>query len=628
MTDPTGDANRDGITEGLRRTGRVVVGDRTGFVLFLGTFIAVSAVWRTGIFITDTATLVATLDAVAEGRLWIGPAGESHFSAPGAVVTDGLVYGRNYGQVVLGLPILWGLEVLSRVTDLRVGLTALWHLLALAFVVQFARLRRLPAWAVGSGAVVVLGSFVLNLSLATQFVDVSRTLLALQLTTMAATALLATTTYRFVAWRFDRTTGLVVGAASVFVLPVGFWAGFPKRHVFVALLLVCVLYAFARSRTGEWLVSVGTAGELPVYRALSYAFVGVLAWIHAGEAVFVCVALVAVDLPTAPSNDVRTLGLVAGVTALSLLPAFATNLLISGNPLVPPRLLEPASTVAGGGSIGGQAGGTVGGVVGAESTAYSSPVDLSSLPDPLEYVLTVIVDGTLSLAAVDRLYHTWIRSGSTDLIAAPSGNFTGVNLTVLESVPLFGGFAAVVVGAIRRVRERASAAVAGIEATDALALAIAVVFLLIYTPRLPTHVQISVRYLLPIYPLLLYLLVRTPTVRSVVRDRIRLAGWSYAAGVLLGTQLLLAVVVARDVPLASAVQFHGQLGIALAGLLGLVAVVAEFDDRVRVPVAVLLGLAAAAATAFLLLSALAYFPFVGEFVLPVAGRVADVVGPI
>lgn len=606
----------------MRTAGRWLFGDRRGLVLFLGCVCVFGLYWRAGIFITDTATLIRTLDAMAQGRLWLDQVGPETFSAPGAVVEDGIVYGRNYGQVALSLPVLLALDGLSQLADLRVGLTALWHVALLGFVVQLSRLRRVRPVVLTAGCLAVFGSFVLNLAIAHQFVEVSRLLLALQVVTMLTAGLLSVLTYRLVAWRYRPGLGLVAGGAAVLVLPVGLWAGFPKRHVLVALLLVGIVYSFARSRERGATVTVPLLGVVPGHRATAYALVGGLAWVHAGEAVFVFAALVAVDLPTAPANDRRTLAVVAGAFCLALLPTVVTNVLISGQPFTPPRLLEPASHVS-----GTAADSSLGGVIDVESVQHDNS-DLSSLPRPVAFVASVVLGGIGGLMEPDRLYHTWIRSGQVDLIRGGNAAFAGANVTVVESIPLFGAFAVVLVTVARTARTRFRGLIDGVEATDALVVAFTTVFVLMYTPRLPIHVQISVRYLLPTYPLLLYLVVRLSAVRALVADRGRLVGWTYAAGVLLGTQLLLAVAVGLDLTVASAVQVHARLALGLAAALALAILVCQFDDRAEPIAAVALGLAAAAGTAFLLLSGMAYFSFVGEYALPAADAVADVVGRI
>lgn len=612
------------VSRRSRRLGRAIFGDRRGLALFLGTLCAVALYWRGGVFITDTSTLVVTLESLADGRLWLTPATGSHFAAPGAVVSDGYVYGRNYGQVALSLPILWGLEALASVADLRVALTALWHLALLAFVGQVATLRRVRQSVTAVGCGFVLASFLLNLAVASQFGEVSRALLALQVVSMLATALLAVVTYRLVTRRYGPWLGTAVGAATVLVLPVGFWANLPKRHVFVALLLVGILYAVDRSRTDDVAVALPYLGDVPGFRALAYALVGAMAWIHAGEAVFVFLALLAVDLPTAPNNDARTLTLLGGVLCLSMAPTFLTNVLTGGNPLLPPRLLEPArgvdETVLESGGVTGPRS--------VSSTSYGDVVDFSFLPRPLAYLASVVVGGLYGLTQFDRLYHTWIRSGPVQLIEGGRAAFAGANLTVLESVPLFGAFVALVAGRLRAGASSVRRLLGNPAPVDALAVAFTAVFVLMYTLRLPVHVQITVRYLLPTYPLLLFLLVRTSRVRQVLVGSRRLAVWTYAGGVLVGTQLLLAVVALRDVPVAGAIQTHAWVGLGLAALLAATLLASQFDERARPAAAVSIGLAAAAGTAFLLLSGLSYFSFVGEFVLPVAEVVAEVVGRV
>ena len=57
---------------------RALFGDRHGLVLFLGTVCVLALVWRAGVFITDTQTLLATLDGLSSGRLWIDPREDSY----------------------------------------------------------------------------------------------------------------------------------------------------------------------------------------------------------------------------------------------------------------------------------------------------------------------------------------------------------------------------------------------------------------------------------------------------------------------------------------------------------------------------------------------------------------------
>jgi len=56
------------------------------------------------------------------------------------------------------------------------------------------------------------------------------------------------------------------------------------------------------------------------------------------EAFFLFVVFIPLDLPTAPRNDLRTLGAIGAVFAAALVPLFVINGLVTGSPLKPPRL--------------------------------------------------------------------------------------------------------------------------------------------------------------------------------------------------------------------------------------------------------------------------------------------------
>lgn len=303
-------------------------------MLFLATVCFVTTTWRAGVFINDTYTLVRGLDALSEGRFWLNTAGPDAISAPGTTVRDGYVYGRNYGQLLVSLPVLWVLQAVDAVVNLHVAVVAGWHLLALALVGQLTTVTRYERELLVGGSGFVGASFLLNIVFVRTFTGVSLPLVALQVTTAFAAGLLAVFGYRLVERRHGRTVGLFAGAGIVVATPVAFWATVPKRHVLTALVVVVVLYAFTRSRD-DARVTVRGVGPVPLYRAGMYALISLYTTVHAAEALFVFFALVAVDVPTAPSNDQRSLAVVGGVFALSLVPFLLTNSLVTGELFVP-----------------------------------------------------------------------------------------------------------------------------------------------------------------------------------------------------------------------------------------------------------------------------------------------------
>jgi 4-amino-4-deoxy-L-arabinose transferase-like glycosyltransferase len=134
-----------------------------------------------------------------------------------------------------------------------------------------------------------------------QFLAPSLSLIALQISTLVVAGLGAVLLYRLLAWQHNRRLGVLAGAAVVLVSPVGFWATIPKRHVLVATLCLAVLYLFARSRTPSERTFPGI-GQVPLHRTLMYTCIALITWVHAAEGLFVFLAVVAFDLPTAPPN--------------------------------------------------------------------------------------------------------------------------------------------------------------------------------------------------------------------------------------------------------------------------------------------------------------------------------------
>jgi hypothetical protein len=474
-----------------------------------------------------------------------------------------------------------------------------------------------------------------------QFLDPSLSLIALQISTLLAAGLGAVLLYRLLAWQHNRRLGVLAGAAVVVVSPVGFWATIPKRHVLVATLCLAVLYLFARSREPSgrsWPV----VGAVPERRALMYACIALITWVHAAEGLFVFLAVVAFDLPTAPANDRRSLAFVGVVFGLAMVPFFVTNLLVAGNPVEPPRGLYSqglaadlgGDSAAGGGSGGGGGGsgsgtggsgggaGFIDGLVGTVTGFVSEFFLVTAASYVFSFVLGIVIDGLSALGDTQNLYHAFVRSSGEAIGGNPQ--FRGINLAVLESMPLLGALGGAVAAGGSYVASGSRERLRGVTATDGLAAGMCLALTVIYLDRLPLQVQINARYVLPIYPLALYLVARMGPVRRLVDTALGSLLWTYAAGVLVGTQLFVVYVAVRGLSVAEAAQVHALVGILTAAILAAALVGYFVDDRLRTPAAAALGFAAATGTTFLLLTGLDYFGFLGNYVLPVAGAVVDV----
>lgn len=604
------------------RAGRLLFGDRIGLALFLGTLCFGVLIWRNSVFITDNVTLARTLGALSEGRLWVEPAGEGALSSPGAEVRDGRVYGRNYGQLVVSLPALWLLRGVDAVANLRVGLTGACHLVGLALGVVVSDLLGRRRTGTVLAGVFVLVSFLANLALATQIPSQDMPMLALQVTGLVATALGSTVLYRLLATQGRRRVAWLAGAASVLALPVGFWAAAPKRHVFSVLAVLTILHLFALSRRRSGL-ALPVVGTVALARAGMYAVVGLLTWVHAAEGLFVFVVVLVADLPTAPRNSTRTLLTVGAVFGLSMLPTLVTNALVTGELARPPRTL-------GGGVVSPATGDGVGtAAASGDSGALGTAADL--VPGVLAWfvrnILTLVGDSVAAAGSPERVYNIFVRSAGSDL----TGNrpefigdveYAGVNLAVLEAAPVLALGVAALRAWLVSVRERLER-LRQVDPTALLATGLAVSFVALYLSRLPLYTQFTQRYLLPVFPLGLYVLARSPVVARLADRATGAICWAYAGGVLVGGQLLLATVLVRDLPPGEVAQLNARLSLVAAGLVAVTGLLAVRTGRSDRPAGVAVGLACAAATVFVLVAHLHYFSNTGRAVLPVVQEISN-----
>ena len=521
---------RERVRASSVRLGRVLFGDRVGFVVFLAAVLWCVALWRIGIFITDTLTVANALANVADGHLAIRqtPYSLTIGSQPGIVQVGDTVFGRNYGHVLLAVPLVWLLEGLSLLFEPRVLLAGGWSLGLIVLAVQLKRLTGNAAVAtVGSGLALVV--FLANVAVATPVPEALLALIGLQLSTILVAGLLASTMYRLVTRFHGRRVGVVAGVAVLVATPVGFWASIPKRHLITATVAVVALFCFAVSRDG-------TGKRQLRARILSYVVIGLLTTVHPFEAFFLFVVLVPLDLLTAPSNRPRAVLAVAGVFFLSLLPFFVLNTLISGNPVKSPRLLsgyagsldvptptppdEGGASGSGGGSSGetgstggsgasgsGTGGSATGGASGTGGSGSTSSGILAVVASYLagfvsgmigfvgevvglvsgmvgftvsvaEYAVGWVDQSLAVLSEPDRLSQTFVRSGQLPSASLAANDFEAVELTLLESFPLVAAFVWLPVSVVEHLRT--AVADAGVtspaQQTDLLAGGFAVVF--------------------------------------------------------------------------------------------------------------------------------------------------------
>jgi 4-amino-4-deoxy-L-arabinose transferase-like glycosyltransferase len=647
----------DAARRRLASVRRVLFGDRLGFGLFLGTLCFVALTWRVGFFITDSYAVANTLVNVADGHLYLSRIEYSltlGSSQPGLHLVDGRVYGRNYGQVYLALPVYLALDALSPVVDLRVLAAGGTSLALLGAAHQFGGvLDRRPA-AVVLGSLAATALFVSNVALASALDPRWAAPVALQTTTALGAGAIAVALYRLLWATSGRRVGVAVAAVAVLGTPLGLWATIPKRHVLTAALVAVTLYAFYRCRTDD-----------PRARGVAYATAGFTASVHGPVGLAVLALLAVVDLSTVPTVRRHDVTIAAVGIAVGLVPFLATNVLISGDPLLAPRWLPSfnGGTIGPGGVVqtgtdsgnatgtavqigtdGNTTGTTVQTGTGGENTTTVRPGadggNATGTGDGGGPGLVVVILGILStiagravdaLAAVtdpSRLYHVFVRSGNVPGLRYGKNDFAVVELSLFESAPVLPaallGLAACVrqltrpLSTARRWWSRRSDPAA---ATDLLAATWLLALTAAYLPRLPLFSQITVRYLLVTVPLWLYLLGRAPPVRNALSHALGRGLAALAVGATLGTVLFAGVLVVVDPALGEAMQLQALVNLAVAAVALAAVVAGDRTDRPAVG-AVGIGLAGAAGAVLVVLAGGLYFPY-GPTLLPVTDWVAE-----
>lgn len=647
----TGD--RDAATSARRwRQAAVDVcfGDAAGLTLFLAAVVFLVATWRVGTFFNDIGLFVPAVRRLSAGQLSLGAPGAISEYYPGMYYHDGQVYARNYGQLAVSLPAYWATTAVGP-TAVRALVVVGWSLLVVVVAGRVGRRydRRRVALAVGGA---VAGVALLSNLLAFEPLAPGRgAILALQSTSLLFGAFTGVLVYRLLARRHGTRVGVAAGAVTVVASPVGFWATLPKRHAFTAFLVTLALYGLVRSRNVDADARMGQAG----FRAVAYASAGLLSWIHAPEGFTLFLAVAAVDVPTAPRNDGRTLAVLAAAVVVSLVPFAVTNFTIAGSPLSPPRFLRTvadadalerfaesqsdagASTSTEGRSAGGESSAGGGGSSGGDASGTVEPGPslaerLRSLVPPsavalLERGLFRYVDGAvLAVTDLDRLGAVFLRWGERDY--DPSSQFfgNGTNLSVLASLPVAATLAARPLrDAVTAVRDRTRPAW-DLGVGGAFAVVASALFVALYLPNLPVRVMVTVRYLHPVYPLLIYGVFRQRAVRTALVAHGSDVLLGYKLATLAGTPVALGLILLDPGVLppspGAVLQAYSYAALAVAGVVG-VAFLAGTDRHATARGgAFTFGLAAGVTTTFVLLTSFVVFHF-GPSLLPAVDALAD-----
>ncbi|PSQ25997.1 hypothetical protein BRD06_06510 [Halobacteriales archaeon QS_9_67_15] len=606
--------DRDGF-EALGATlTRTLFGGRAGLALFCGSLALFMLTWRVGVFFNDIGLYPTMLEYVSRGELSFGTPDEVDFGYPGMHHRDGELYGRGYGLVALALPFFWGLELLDPLVDLRwlvvVGWSAL--LLATAGLVGEQTGRRRRGLAVGGALAVV--ALVGNAWFYKHFRADLQTM-ALQLSTMLAGAVVVVAVYRLLADRHGTTVGLVGGVTVLLGTPVAFWATTPKRHTLTAMFVVLAVYAFYRSRQSD------RYGRRAALRGGAYACAGLLAWVHAPEGFTLLAALAVVDLPTAPRNDARTLAVVGGVFALSLVPFAVTNAVVSGNPLLPPHFLDSYHggalvDAADGGANAGSSAGTGGGGSGETDTGGAGSrfwlataiggvlARFNPVLSLLEQGLGMYVTGFVTLFAdPEGVFQTFVYWGSTERDSANIFFDGGTNLSVVQSAPVVAALVALPLRSrIEEFRRGTRRLRDAVDPVDLVVVVFAGLLVSLYMNRLPIHAMATVRYLHPVYPLAVYGLFRLPHVRSILTTEMRAAVLGYEVAVLFGLPISFGSLLVVESAKGEVVQTLGLVSLVVAVVLAVALLASRRDERATRAAAATFGVAVGLATIHLLLT--------------------------
>jgi hypothetical protein len=229
-----------------------------------------------------------------------------------------------------------------------------------------------------------------------------------------------------------------------------------------------------------------------------------------------------------------------------------------------------------------------------------------------------------------RIYYVFVRSGHIPGVDYAQTGGETLELTLLESAPLLA-----VLGLLPLRLSRVDAQTLRalpthlrsepIRTTDLFALVYVSVFWVLYLPRLPLHSTITVRYLAPTVPILVYAVCRLRPVREVVTETAPLLAATAVASAV-GLTAFFGLALAGASP-GTAMQAHAVVNLAVATAVlgwGVAADRVRLDPRLG---AVLLGTAIGVTAAFLLLSGVEYLGHGRQFALPLS-RLFETLVPV
>ena len=627
-------------------------GDYLGATLFLVALAWFGLYWEIAFLSNDEMTFANTLINLVDGHLYIDWTmyGPDSGATPGTYKSGGRVYGRNYAMVVVAAVWFLLLKTISLVADVRIVLVGLWSLSLVGIGAGVGTWldRRREGVLLGTGLATML--FMLNLLVASPIERQWLPLIALQLTTAIAAALIAVILYRLASRLYSRRVGVFCGLTAAVGTPIGFWATAPKRHSVTALFVVGTMYTLYRSREAS------DTGPAMRYRALTYVWVGMATWLHAAEGLILLLAILAVDLPTARSNSPRHLLLVGASLFVSLIPFFVTNYLISGNLLEPPRLLtsfrgnedlingaDQATPDGGSGSTGNSGGSEGGGTAGNAASSgsggggggsgSSSGVEGSDIwniqfAKPFIKLQEQFEKSFAAFTDLELLWQVFVRWGYDPTL--PSSHDPSVNLSIAESMPILGTVLTVPVLVVRKLLSgidvrgiKSPTAWSPVRVIDVFTCVYAILLLGVFLERLPVHFMRTVRYFHPLYAIGVYWLVRLPVVRRTVTTRWQSLSAASVGTVLLGVPLYLVNIDSGNLVLGESIQLYALVALAWSGVVAVWAVAGTALDRFERSGSLVLGVSIGLMATFLLVSGLALHPTTGEFLLPISRVVSE-----